>query len=126
MAIDNKYEDTDDDDCCRVAPLRESILGQSEQRRHADRGSVDPDKLEPQGVPIVRMQGDVGNGGDGRGPCERYQTVKRGGQDDLAKMFYRPLCLRLPRCPIIPTACCRGDEKIARDHIEDLVGPAAQ
>ena len=126
MPVHNKCEDADDDDRCREAPLRESALGQPKQRRHADRGSVDPDKLEPQGVPIVRVEGHIGNGGDGCGPCECHEAIKHGGQDDLAKALRRPLYLRRPRSPIDPGASSRGNKEEARDHKEDFVGPAAQ
>ena len=74
----------------------------------------------------MRGKGNVGNGGDDRGPCERRQTVKRGWKDNLAQTLHRPLHLRRPGRPIIPCACGRGDEKIPRDHKEDFVGPAAQ
>ena len=126
ISIDDKYEDDDGDDCCRVAFLIDSDFGQSKQRCHADRGGIDPDKLEPQGVPIVRMQGDVGNGGDSRGPSERREAIKRGRQDDLAKALRRPLYLRLPRCPVAPGTNRRSNKEVARDYKEDLVGPASK
>ena len=65
-------------------------------------------------------------GGDGCGPCERREAIKRGGQDDLAKALRRPLYLRRPRSPIAPGAYRRGNKEVPRDHEEDLVGPAAQ
>lgn len=65
-------------------------------------------------------------GGDGCGPCERREAIKRGGQEDLAKAPRRPLYLRRPRCPIGPGTNRRGNQEVSRDHKEDLVGPAAQ
>ena len=65
-------------------------------------------------------------GGDDRGPRECHEAIKRSGHNDLAKALRRPLHLRLPRCPTVPSTRGRSDEKKARDHKEDLVGPAAQ
>ena len=75
---------------------------------------------------MVRDQGNVGNGGDDRGPCKRHQAIERCRKDNLAKTLHRPLHLRRPGRPIIPRMRGRGDEKIPRDHKEDFVGPAAQ
>ena len=74
----------------------------------------------------MRGKGNVGNGRDDRGPCERRQTVKRGWKDNLSQTLHRPLHLRRPGRPFIPSPRGRGDEKIPRDHKEDFVGPAAQ
>ena len=74
----------------------------------------------------MRGKGNVGNGEDDRGPCERYQAIERCRKDNLSKTLYRPLHLRRPGRPFIPSPRGRGDEKIPRDHKEDFVGPAAQ